>query len=156
MSATLIFEDAPIGATVAWSDGAPRPPEHHRKKLSAWKSTNSKGMLIRKQGVLDARSLAGTGSFTVHEGDFGAGGVIAIRIHRTFMLSSSLHFSIIERPPIGSVRVFDRAGDYRQLVHLAAHPAAAQHWLSQHGYPNAVLEDVTNTAAADMVEGRVA
>lgn len=37
MSALSIFEDAPIGSMVAWSDNTPRPPERHRKKLSAWK-----------------------------------------------------------------------------------------------------------------------
>lgn len=151
MSALSIFEDAPLGATVAWSDGAPRPPEHHRRKLAAWENSNSQGRLIRKQGTADA------GSFTLHEGDFGGGGVIAIRVHRTFMLTSSLHFSIVERPPLGSIRVFDRAGDYRQLVHLAPHRTAAQHWLSQHGYPHAVIEDVpADEAASDAVEGRVA
>lgn len=157
MSALSIFEDAPIASIVAWSDGTPRPPERHRKKLSAWKNSNSQGRLIRKQGISDAGALANAGSFTLHEGDFGGGGVITIRVHRTFMLSSSLNFSIVERPPVGSVRVFDRAGDYRQLVYLAPHRAAAEHWLSQHGYSHAYLEKVSaDEAASDAVEGRVA
>lgn len=36
MSAHLAFL-APIGTVLAWSNGQPRPPERHRKKLSAWK-----------------------------------------------------------------------------------------------------------------------
>jgi hypothetical protein len=155
MSALTIFDHAPIGAIVAWSDESPRPPERHSRKLAAWKNSNSRGRLIRKQGGRGAGSIGAGGSFTLHEADFGAGGIIAIRVHRTFSLGSTLHFTIVERPPVGSVRVFDRAGEDTELIHLAPHRAAAQHWLSQHGYPNAVLEDVTaDEAAADTVEGR--
>lgn len=95
--------------------------------------------------------------FTLHEADYGAGGVIAIRVHRTFSLASSLSFAIVERPAVGTVRVLDRAGDHAELVHLAPHRAAAEHWLSEHGYPNAVIEEVSaDEAAADSVAGRVA
>ncbi len=47
MSAHIAFL-APIGSILKWSDGTPRPPERHRKKLSAWKTSNSSGRLIRK------------------------------------------------------------------------------------------------------------
>ena len=155
MSANIILEHAPIGAIVAWSDGTPRPPERHRRKLEAWKTSNSQGRLIRKQGQLGTDLVDPHASFTLHEADYGAGGVIAIRVHRTFSLASSLSFAIIERPSVGSVRVFDRAGDYAELVHLAPHRAAAEHWLSEHGYPDAVLQEVTvDEAAANTVEGR--
>ncbi len=155
MSAHTIFERAPLGSIVAWSDGTPRPPERHHRKLGAWKTSNSQGRLIRKQGPLGARLVDPHASFTLHEADYGAGGVIAIRVHRTFSLASSLSFAIIERPAVGSVRVFDRAGGHAELVHLAPHRAAAEHWLSEHGYPNAVLEEVSaDEAAANTVEGR--
>jgi hypothetical protein len=157
MSANAILEAAPIGAVVAWSDGTPRPPERHRKKLATWKTNNSRGRLIRKQGGRDAGTLDANASFTLHEADFGADGVIAIRVHRTFSLGSSLRFTIVERPAVGTVRVFDRPGDGAGLVHLAPHRAAAEQWLSEHGYPNAVIEEVTaDEAAADAVEGRAA
>ncbi len=157
MSARMIFEHAPLGAIVAWSDATPRPPERHRRKLDAWKTNNGKGRLIRKQGSGDSGTLDPYRSFTLHEADYGTGGVVAIRVHRTFSVGSTLHFSIVERPAVGSVRVFDRPGDHAELVHLAPHRAAAEQWLSEHGYPNAVLEEVTaDEAAADAVEGRVA
>jgi hypothetical protein len=156
MSAHTIFEHAPIGAIVTWSDGTPRPPDRQSKKLSAWKTSNSQGRLIHKEGRRDPGALGSGGSITLHEADFGAGGVIAIRVHRTFSLGSSLRFAVAERPPVGAVRVFDRAGDHAEMDHLAPHRAAAEHWLSQHGYPQAVLEDVTaDEAMADALEGRV-
>lgn len=157
MSALSIFEDAPIGSIVAWSDNTPRPPERHRKKLSAWQNNNSKGRLIARQGERNSGNVALAAYFTLHEADFGAGGVIAIRVHRTFSIDSALRFTIEERPTPGSVRVFDRPGENAELVHLAPHRAAAEEWLSRHGYPNAVLEEVSaDEVAAASVEGRVA
>ncbi|MFG1240480.1 hypothetical protein V5F63_25170 [Xanthobacter autotrophicus DSM 597] len=155
MSAHTIYGNAPIGALVAWSDGTPRPPERFTRKLSAWQTHNSKGRLIQKQGERGIGSVGLSASFTLHEADFGAGGVIAIRVHRTFSLDSKLDFTVLERPAIGSVRIFDRAGVGGELVHLAAHRQAAEEWLSRHGYPRAVLEEVTaDEVGADIVEGR--
>ena len=156
MSATLAFH-APIGSIIAWSDGTPRPPKRHRKKLSAWQTSNSQGRLISKRGGRAIGNLSMSPTFTLHEGDYGAGAVIAIRVHRTFSLESALSFTIVERPAIGSVRVFDRAGEGAELVHLATHRAAAEEWLSRHGYPRAVLEEVTeDEVGADIIEGRAA
>ena len=92
-----------------------------------------------------------------NEADHGAGRIIAIRVFRTFSLDSTLRFTIVERPAVGSVRVFSRAGADAELVHLAPHRAASEQWLSEHGYPHAVLEEVSaDEAAADAVEGRAA
>jgi hypothetical protein len=155
MSAHTIFERAPIGAIVAWTGGAPRPPERHSRTLDAWKTNNSQGRLIRKQRVRDIGTLDPYASFTLHEADFGTGGVIAIRVHRTFSLGTTLRFTIVQQPPVGSVRVLDRAGDDAQLVHLAPHRAAGENWLIEHGYPDAELDEVTaDEGAADGVEGR--
>jgi len=115
MSAHTIFDNAPIGSIVAWSDGTPRPPERHRKKLSAWQSNNSQGRLIQKQGARGVGNVTLSASFTLHEADFGTGGVIAIRVHRSFSLESRLQFTILDRPAIGSVRVFSHAGPGAEL-----------------------------------------
>ncbi|MFK0278614.1 hypothetical protein ACIQUG_33455 [Ensifer sp. NPDC090286] len=157
MSASLIYDLASIGSIVAWSDGTPRPPERHNKKLSSWKYRNSKGRLIRKQGKRGVGSVSLSPDFTLHEGDFGAGGVIALRIHRTFSLDSELSFKVIERPAPGSFRVFDRPGANAELVYVAPNRPAAEEWLTRHGYPHAVLDEVTaDEVAADHVEGRAA
>ena len=140
---------APIGSVLAWSDGTPRPPERHRKKLSAWRSRNSSGRLVSRQGEYRRGSMIIPAGFRLHEGDHGAGGVIAIRVYRSFTIESSLSFSIIEVPAVGSCCVFDRAGENAELVHLAASRQAAEEWLTRHGFPSAVLEDVT----ADEVAG---
>lgn len=157
MSAHTIIDNAPIGSIVTWSDGTPQPPTRFRKKLASWQTNNSRGRLIRKQGSRGVGCVPLPACFTLHEADYGAGGVIAIRVHRTFSLDSKLHFTIVERPATGSVRVFDRAGDAAELVYLAVNEPDAQEWLTRHGYSHAVLEEVTaDEVGSDAVEGRAA
>lgn len=155
MSASLIFDLAPLGAIVKYSDGAPRPPERHRKKLAAWKNRNNGGRLIAKKSRRAIGTTTIPESFTLHEGDFGGGSVVVLRVHRSFSIDSDLKFTVVERPAIGSVVVLDRPDG--ELVHLADNHAAAETWLNNHGYPNAVMREITaDEVAADAVEGRSA
>ena len=155
MSAHTIIDTAPIGSVIAWSDGTPQPPARFNKKLAAWQTNNSTGRLVRKQGERGVGNIPRQACFTLHEADYSAGGVIAIRVHRTFSVESRLQFTVVERPAIGAVRVFDRAGDDAELVYLAANEADAKEWLTRHGYPRALLEEVTaDEVGADAVEGR--
>ncbi len=156
MSAHTVFSAA-IGSLISWSDGTPCPPERHSKKLAVWKMRNSSGRLIRKEDPRTLGSYTAPASFTLHEGDIGRRGTIVVTILRTFGIDSTLAFTVIERPPIGSVRVFDRPGPSHDLIHLAADREAAEAWLKLHRHPMAVLEEVTaDEVAADHVEGRAA
>jgi hypothetical protein len=151
----LIFDHAPLGSIIRYFDGAPRPPERHRKKLATWEARNNTGRLIAKRPGGVVGKLTVPDSFTLHEGDFGGHGIVLVRIHRTFSIDSDLKFAVIERPAIGSVIVLDRPDG--ELVHLAESEAAAQTWLQSHGYPRAVLQPVTaDEVAAAVVEGRAA
>ena len=130
---------------------------HDHPALAAWQTRNSKGRLIRKEGPRQSGNYTSPGYFTLHEADFGSRNTIVMRIHRSFGLDSDLTFMVLERPALGSVRIFDRAGSSAELVHLADNREAAAAWLSEQGYPNAVLEDVTaDEVAASHVEGRAA
>ncbi|KNY31229.1 hypothetical protein YA62_024830 [Agrobacterium sp. LC34] len=153
MSASLVFKLVPIGSVVSWSDGTPRPPERHKKKLAAWKTRNSSGRLIRKQPTQTRGSYTAPDCFTIHEGDHGSNGTIVLRVYRTFDVGAcSLSFSVVERPAIGSVRIFDRAGEGAELVHVAANRSAAEEWLTRHRHPHAVLEDVERTQESPSAE----
>ncbi|MFA6965693.1 hypothetical protein [Bosea sp. (in: a-proteobacteria)] len=157
MSAHAIYDHAPIGSIISWSDVTPRPPERFIRNHAVWLTSNGRGRLIRKQPSRSLCNLSLSASFTLHEANFGTGGVVAIRVHRTFSLDSTFHFSVVERPAIGLVRVFDRAGDDAVLVHFAPNLPAAKEWLSGHGYPQAVLQEVTaDEVGAAVVEGRAA
>lgn len=155
MTAQRIFDLAPIGSIVAWSDGTPRPPERHTKKLAAWLSTNARGRLIAKQEERRLGTVVIPAGFTLHETDLASGGVIVMKVLRTFSVASNLRFEVVEHSPVGSVRIFDRPGDGRELVHLAADRNEAEAWLSRHGYPHAVLEEVSDSVAS-AGEGRAA
>ncbi len=157
MTAQLIFDLVPLGSTLTYSDGSPRPPERFVKKLAAWETLNSGGRLIRKQAEARVGNTTIPASITLHAGDYGSQGTIVLRVHRTFSVNSELKFVVKERPAIGSVLVLDRAGEDAELVYLAADRASAEEWLTRHGYPNAVLQEITADAeAADSVEGRAA
>ncbi|OJU48885.1 MAG: hypothetical protein BGO03_11075 [Mesorhizobium sp. 61-13] len=157
MSAQLIYDLVPLGSIVTYSDGSPRPPERHRKKLAAWESNNSGGRLIRKRAETRIGNTTLLASITLHKGDYGSQGTIVLRVHQTFLVNSDLKFVVKSRPVIGSVLVLDRVGDDAELVYVACHRADAEEWLTRHGYPNAVLKEVTaDGVAADIVEGRAA
>ena len=146
MSASLVFTLVPIGSIVSWSDGTPKPPERHKKKLAAWRTRNSSGRLIRKQPSQTRGSYTAPDCFTIHEGDHGSKGTIVLRVYRTFDVGAcSLSFTVVERPAIGSVRIFDRAGEGAELVHVATDHPAAEEWLARHRHPHAVLEEVTRS-----------
>lgn len=49
MSAQTIFDTAPLGSVIRYSDGQPKPPESHRKKLAAWTDRNGVGRLVKKE-----------------------------------------------------------------------------------------------------------
>jgi hypothetical protein len=156
MTAQLIFDLVPIGAIVAWSDGTPRPSERHTRKLAAWRTNNGRGRLIRKEGRRVLGTVVIPAGFVLHESDLGSGDVVVMRIHRSFATTSALRFAVVERPPLGSARVFDRPGPNQELVHFAASRAEAEAWLAHHGHPSAVIDEV---GAGEMVvadEGRVA
>jgi hypothetical protein len=153
MSACLIYDLAPIGSIISWSDDTPRPPARFTKKLAAWETRNSQGRLIRKENQRTVGTYNMPASFTVHQGDLGRGLVVLIKLHRTFSVESTLTFKVIAQPAPGSVRIFDRAGEQRELLHLAEDRAAAQAWLETHRYPNAVLEVVSAGNVCDTSAG---
>ncbi|MBV5264760.1 hypothetical protein [Pinisolibacter aquiterrae] len=155
MTAQRIFDIAPIGSIVAWSDGTPRPPERHKKKLDAWRANNARGRLIAMQGERKLGTMVIPAGFTLHETDLASGGVIVMKVSRCFSVASNLRFEVVERPSTGSVHVLDRPGHGRELVHLAADRRDAEAWLSRHGYPHAVLEEVSDLVVVEG-EGRAA
>ncbi len=99
MTAQRIFDLASIGSIVAWSDGTPRPPERHKKKLDAWRANNARGRLIAKQAERRLGTVVIPAGFTLHETDLASGGVIVMKVSRCFSVASDLHFELVERHP---------------------------------------------------------
>ena len=157
MSAHTIYDCAALGSVIRYSDGTARPPARFRKKLSAWESHNGSGRLIRKEPPRSRATYSSPACFTLHEGDFGQGGVILVSVRRTWSVESDLRFVIVERPAIGMVRVLQDLGDSPELLHLAENREAAERWLAGKSYSRAYLEEVSaDEVGADVVEGRAA
>lgn len=157
MSAMIIYDNAPLGSLIRYSDGTPRPPDRFNKKLAAWKNRNSVGRLVRKEPSRERPTYSSPASFTLHEGDFGQGGVILITVRRTYSVDSDLTFAVTERPKVGMVRILQSIGDASELLYLAENREAAELWLANNCYPNARFEEVTaDEVGAEFVEGRTA
>jgi hypothetical protein len=157
MSAQLVFEHAPLGSLIQFTDEMPRPPDRHRKRLTAWLERNNSGRLVRKRGEATIGCTDIPAEFTLHMEDVGSRAVIVMRVFRSFSMNTDLKFSIVERPATGSILVLDRPGSEAELVQIAASRQDAEEWLTRHCHPRAILKEVTaDEAAADVVEGRAA
>ena len=148
MNADLIISLAPIGSVVEWSDGAPRPPEHHVATLYHWNHNNGAGLLVRKCGETGPDHPGAQPFFMLRcEDDL-----------RTFSVGLTYRFRIASRPKIGSIRIFERDDPAALMLHLADDWDAARAWLTDNtALSDAFTVEVTaDELAADHFEGRTA
>ena len=78
MSAHTIYDCASLGSVIRYCDRTARPPARFRKKLSAWESRNGTGRLAKKEPPRERPTYTSPACFTLHEGDFGQGGIIVV------------------------------------------------------------------------------
>ena len=156
MSAHHVYDKAPLGSLIRYSDGTPKPRAGFNKKLAAWQNRNGVARLVKKEPQRDRPTYTLPPSITLHEGDIASGGVL-VTVLRTHSVDSDLQFEIIERPAIGAVRILQDHAGAAELLHLAENRDAAERWLGQHHYSNVRLEDVTeDEIGTGVVEGRAA
>lgn len=91
MSAHIVYDTAPLGALIRYSDGAPRPPARFAKKLAAWERHNGLGRLVRKEPPRDRPSYCAPASI-LNEGNFASGSVILVTVMREHSLDSDLRY----------------------------------------------------------------
>jgi len=147
MSATTIFDTAPLGALIRYTDGRPKPPARFTKKLAAWERSNGVGRLVKKEPPRVHQTWIAPASFTLQEGNFSSDGVILVKIMRSHTADSPLVFEVAEEPKPGQVRVLLDFGGNTELVHLADSVTAAELWITREGYRNARLEIVGEAEA---------
>lgn len=157
MSPHTIFDDAPLGALIRYSDGTARPPARFADKRAAWCRRNGLGRLVRKEPARQPGYDGVPFSFFLNEAGFTSGsGTIETNL-REHRLDSDLHYEIVERPAIGTVRVILPVAGNIELLHLAESLEAAELWAAKNRHDKARLEEVTaDEVSADAVEGRVA
>ena len=151
MSATIVYDNAPLGSLIRYSDGMPKPPSRFTRKLASWETRNGVGRLVKKESPRERPTYSSPACFTLHEG------IILVTVMRTYSLGSDLRFEIVERPAIGMVRVLQSVGASSELLHLAENREAAELWLTRNRHQKAHLEEITaDEVSADAVEGRTA
>ena len=157
MSALMIFDLAPIGAVISWSDGNPRPSEDRIHTLAGWKRDTAVGRLVRKRSRTVMAQSRIPASFKVATDGIDDLGAIIGADFRMFSVGSVLTFAVLERPQVGSIRILDGDAEDAELLHLAADQAHAEIWVRSCGFSNTMLREVTaDEVAADRIEGRVA
>jgi hypothetical protein len=128
LSAQQLYDAGPLGALVRFSDGAAEPPQRHRRKHAAWRSSNGTGRLVRKVPQKQAFSA----SFTLHAGDFGSDDVTVVKAYRVFAVTCPLSFTVLDTPRAGQVALLHDDLGMPTLVHLADTEADAHAWLTAH------------------------
>lgn len=79
-SAQHLFDTAPLGALVAYSDGIPRPPARFSRKLAAWRRFNGVGRLDEKTPAVLRGAHEVPARFTLHVGDYGSYGTLVMTV----------------------------------------------------------------------------
>ena len=138
-TARTIYDTAPLGAIIRFSDGTPRPPERCNRKLPAWKNNNSIGRLTQKT---PGRSLSVPDGFTLHEGDVGSHGVTLMRVYRGFSVSSALTLSVESVPAPGQYLVLKSFAGQDELIRVADSRDEAERALARHPYCDTRIETV--------------
>lgn len=139
LTAQQIFDSAPLGAIIRYSDGTPRPPDRFKHKLHTWKSNNASGRLMSKRKSSGPRYPDG---FKLHTGDYGSRGVVILSTNILLSVTSSLRFEIEQLPEPGSIRVLHMFGEVVELLHVAASRSDAEAWLQQNPYSDTTFDQV--------------
>ena len=135
LSAQQLCDECPLGALIRFSDGPAEPPQRHRRKHAAWRSSNGTGRLVRKA----PQKQAVLASFTLHVGDFGTADVTVVKAYRVFAVTAPLAFAILDTPLPGQVALLHDDLGMPTLGHLADTEADARAWLIAHPRDNVRL-----------------
>ena len=147
MSAQNVFDNAPLGSLIRYSNGEPRPPARFTRKLRAWNTDNGTGRLVERSPEAVGTNYRLPASFALHLGNFGGQDVIVMVVQRHYSVTSKLHFEIAEVPKPGMVRVLTGSNGREELHNLATDMAAAEAWLARNRYSDAGFEIVEDSVA---------
>lgn len=149
MNAQEIYDTAPLGAVVCYSDGAPKPPTRFRRKLADWERRNGQGCLTRKEPAVTGTCYVTHDRICLRENPFREqGGLIIAVINRIISTTSPLSYEIVSLPQPGQVLVLQQWPGTSELVHIAPDPAAAERWLKANHYSQARFE-IIGPASSD-------
>lgn len=144
MFAQHIYDSAPLGSLIRFSNGEPRPPERFTRKLRAWNDENGMGRLVEKMAGRSTGAYPSPATFALHLGNYGSQGTILMVVRRIYTVTSQLRFEIADQPKAGMVRILSRRDGREELHHLASDMAEAEVWSTEHRYHGAAMEVVAD------------
>jgi hypothetical protein len=151
-----LFATVPLGAIVAFSDGTPQPPKHHKKKLSAWENKNAKGRLIGKRASKGLNAYD-RDTVTLETGVYGSGETIVLRVRRTFQAVENTAltlstFEVLETLAPGSFAIVSDSVHTGRELHAVRSTRAAieaekvrgfnvdSYWIAEIGANGVIIE----------------
>jgi hypothetical protein len=143
MNAQEIYDTAPLGAVIRYSDRMPKPPSRFRRKLADWERRNGQGYLTRKEPAVTGTCYETHDRFCLRANPFHPeGGLIVVIINRIVSTTSPLSYEIISVPEPGQILILQQWPGTSELMHIAPDQAAAEHWLKTNHYSNTRFEIV--------------
>lgn len=139
-TAQAIYDSAPLGAIISYSDGKPKPPARFTRKVANWERFNGTGQLVRKEPASRTGSSERPATFTLFKGDLTSGGIVLVKAYETFHVSSALQFDISRAPQPGTIRVLSDTIGGSELVYLAPDQASADAWIARNRCTDARTE----------------
>jgi len=157
MSIKIIYERAPIGAIIRFTDSAAQPEAKDTEALVAWRKRNGTGRFVQRTPSHTDIICASSCAIVLQQDGPPTDTEAAMLSRQVFWLDSDLSFQIIDRPVPGNVRVIQHRSWNTTLLHLAKCRDDAERWVKESGLADLHLEDVTvDEICADFVEGRAA
>lgn len=157
MSVRHIYENAPLGALIAYSDGTPEPAESPKERLAEWYARNGLGLLVAKHPTAEYPFHTDPPTITLRVSEYGDPAPLSKRSTRTFTTDSDLTFWIVNPPCVGEVRILRDVDGVVEMLYLARNRAMAEQWLTDNPGADIRLEEITaDEIAAIVVEGRAA
>ena len=122
MNFDALFACAPLGACVRFSDGTPKPPAAHNKKLLTWERSNGEGMVVHKD-----QGRSGPATIALEMKVYRSrAGVACIRFRQIHVAGSRLDYEILSVQPDGAVLSTSSHAGSRELHTCYPDIAAAQ------------------------------
>jgi len=131
-----IFDETRLGDMISYSDGTPRPPARHTKKLRDWENNNSGGRLVNK----GAARYFGY-SFTLQKKLSGPIASVIGKYSTVIPLTSFYKFEIISRLPVGAWRVIRCLTTAHELEFWSESKEEAETFLKEHNHGNDLVLD---------------
>ena len=128
-SAHALFNTAPLGALVAYSDGRPRPPARFTHKLATWRRFNGVGRLDAKTPAVFRGAHEVPAHFTLHVGDFDSYGTVVMTVRMVFDVRSPLAFAVVDAQP-GAFICFVSDGVHLEVDRIIGSEDEARRWLA--------------------------